>query len=90
MGRLRLNWLKHLIIMRSSHLVNIVTSISLSMHHNNHMCNTITTSRITHRINTHHNNHTLREGVVETSKAEEVEQDLVEEEVRLHAIIMEN
>ena len=42
-----------------------------------------------HRINTQRINHTCREGGVETFEEEE-EEDLVEEEVRLHAIIMEN
>ena len=42
-----------------------------------------------HKISTQHNIHTLREGGVETSEVED-EEDLVEEEVRLHAITMEN
>ena len=41
------------------------------------------------KISTHHSTHTLREGGMETSKVEDAE-DLVEEEVRLHAITMEN
>ena len=60
------------------------------MHHNNHMCNNITTIRTTSRISSCHNNHTLREGVVETSKEEVEEEDLAEEEAKLHAITVDN
>ena len=48
-------------------------------------------SRITinlniNRTSTSCSNHTCKEGVVKTSEAEEEEEDLVEEEIRLHAI----
>ena len=59
------------------------------MHHNNHMCNIIIIIRTTNRTNTPSIKHTLKEGVVENSEAEE-EEDLVEAEVRLHAITMDN
>ena len=59
------------------------------MPHNSHTCNQITIYRNINRINIPHNNHTFREGVVGNSEEEEVEEDLVEEEVRLHAITVE-
>ena len=77
---------KHHISLCGFHLI----SISLSMHHNIHTCNIITISRNINRINIPHSNHTFREGVVGTSKDEEVEEDLVEEEVRLDATTVDN
>ena len=53
-----------------------------SMHHRTNINRNIST------ISTHNSNHTLREGVVETS--EEEEEDLVEEEAKLRAITMDN
>ena len=52
------------------------------MRHNNHTSNKITTSLTTSRISTRHSNDNRREGVVETSDAEE-EEDLAEGDVRL-------
>ena len=60
------------------------------MHHNNHMRSKITINCPTSRIDTLHNNHTLKEGVVGFSEAEEEEEDLIEEEFRLHAINVDN
>ena len=88
MGRIRLTPHKHHIILHSSHLISIKTSISLSMHHNNHMRSRITITRNINRISTPHINHTLKEGVAENSEAEE-EEGFVEEEVRLHAITVD-
>ena len=89
-GRLRLNQHNHHIILCSSHPVSIRTSISLSMRHDTHMCNKINTNCTTSRISTRHNNHTLKEGVVETSEEEVEEESLLEGEVRLHAITVDN
>ena len=51
----------------------------------------ITISHNINRTSTPHNNHTLKEGVVETSEVEEEEEeDLVEEEIKLHPITMDN
>ena len=58
------------------------------MHHNNHMCNKITITRITSRTSTPYTKHTHKEGVVETLEVED--EDLVEEGVRLHAITVDN
>ena len=85
-----MNQRKHCIILHISHLISIKTSIILNMCLTNHMRNRITINRPTNRISTLHNNHTLREGVVETLEEEAEEEDLVEEEVKLHAITMEN
>ena len=60
------------------------------MHHINHMHNKITVGRTTNKISTRHNNHTLKEGVVETSEEEVEEEALLEGEVRLHAITVDN
>ena len=90
MGRLRLTPHKHRISLCSSHPISIRTTISLSMHHNNHMHNRITIICNINRINTPYSNQTLKEGVVENSEVEEEEEDLVEEEVMLHAITMDN
>ena len=54
------------------------------------MHNKITISRNINIINTLQSNHTLKEGVVENSKEEAEEEVLVEEEVKLHAITVEN
>ena len=43
----------------------------------------------TNRTSTHLNNKTHKEGVLETSEAEE-DEDLTEKEVRLHAIIVDS
>ena len=90
MGRLRLTPHKHHIILHHSHPISIRTSINLIMHCSNHMHNIITISCNINRINTPYNNHTLKEGVAETLEAEEEEEDLVEEEVMLHAITVDN
>ena len=70
----------------SSHLI----STNHSTHLNRHMHNKTPISHTTNRTNTHYNNHTHREGVVETSKEEAEEEVLVEEEVKLHAITVAN
>ena len=59
------------------------------MHHNNHMHSKITISCTINRTSTPRINHTPKEGVVETLEVEE-EEYLVEEEVKLHAITVEN
>ena len=59
------------------------------MHHNSHMHSGTTISHNISRTSTPHNNHTYKEGMVETSEAKQKE-DFVEEEVRLHAITMDN
>ena len=60
------------------------------MRHISHTCNRITISRNINRISIPHINHTFREGVVGNSEEEEVEEDLVEEEARLHATTVDN
>ena len=85
-GLLRMNWCKHRISLYSSHPINTKISINLSTRLSIHTHNKITTSR----TNTHHKNHTNREGVVENLEEEVEEEDLVEEEAKLHAITMEN
>ena len=59
------------------------------MCHSSHTHNIITIIRNINRISIPHSNHTFREGVVGTSEEEEVEEDLVEEEVRLHDITVD-
>ena len=54
------------------------------------MTNKTRISRTTSKSSTHHNSHTHREGVAETSEEEVEVEDLVEEEVKLHAITMDN
>ena len=83
MVRFKINKCKCTSILHLSNTINIRTSINLSMLHKTNI------SRNTSKITTPHNNHTLREGMVETSEAEE-EEDLAEEEVRLHAITVNN
>ena len=81
MGRFSLNRHNCTNILHLSHQ----TSIRMSMHFRMSMHLRIS-MRL--RINTHYNKHTFREGVVET--LEEEEEDLVEEEVHLHAITLDN
>ena len=83
MGRLKLNRCKHPISLHISHPICIKTNIIINI------CHRINISCNTSIISIPHSNHTLREGVVETSEAEE-EEDLAEEEVRLHAITVNN
>ena len=72
-----------------SHTINIRTRISCSMQLRITMHHRIKINRNTNRISTPHSNHTLKEGAVETWDEEE-EEDLEEEEVRLHVITMDN
>ena len=60
------------------------------MHLKIYTCNKTTTNITTNRISTPHSNHTRKEGVVETSKEEAEEEVLVEEEVKSHAITVDN
>ena len=85
-----MNQCKNHNILCSSHPINTKISTNLSMHLGIRTHNKITIICITNRISTHHNNYTCKEGVVETSEAKEEEEDLVEEEVRLHAITVDN
>ena len=59
------------------------------MHLSSRTRNKTPISHTTSRTSTHHNNHTHKEGVVETLEEEE-DEDLAEEEVKLHAITMHN
>ena len=47
-------------------------------------------SNTTSRTSTHHRNYTLREGVAENLEDDVAEEDLVGEEVQLHAITVDN
>ena len=78
-GLLRLNMHKPRISLDSSQLIST-----------NHMRNKTPISHTTNKTSTHHNNHTRREGVVETLEEEVEEEDLVEEEAKLRAIIVDN
>ena len=60
------------------------------MRHNSHTRNKITINCNINRISIPYIHHTFKEGVVGTSEEEEVEEDLVEEEVRLDATTMDN
>ena len=70
----------------SSHLISTNHTTCLS----SCTCNKIPISHSTTRTNIHHNNHTRREGVAKNSEEEVEEEDLVEEEVKLHAITVDN
>ena len=89
-GRIRLNRHKHHISLRISHPISIRTSISRSMRLSINMHCRININHHTSRTGTHLSNRTHKEGVVETSEEEEEEEYLVEEEVRLHAITVDN
>ena len=86
MGRFRLNRYNRTTILCLFYQTSIIHSmhprISIRLINNMHHRTNIS------RINTNRNNHTLKEGVVETSEEEE-EEDLVEEEVRLHDITVD-
>ena len=60
------------------------------MHLDSHMHNKTPIIHTTSRTSIHHSNHTRREGVAETSEEKVEEEDLVEEEVKLRAIIVDN
>ena len=85
-GSLRLNRLKPYTNLHSSQLI----STNSCMCFNSHMHSKTPISKTTNRTSTHINNYTLREGVVENLEEAAEEEVLVEEEVKLHAITMEN
>ena len=68
--------------------INLHSSQPIST--NSRMRNKTPISKNTSRTNTHRSNYTRREGVVENLEDEVEEEDLVGEEVQLHAITMEN
>ena len=81
-----LNMCKPCITLFSSHLI----STNHSTHPNNCMYNRTPINHTTSRTNNHHSNHTRKEGVAKNSEEEVEEEDLVEEKVKLHAIILDN
>ena len=85
MGNFRLNRHNRTTILCLFYQTSIIHSMHprISMHHRTNISRNIST------ISTQSSNHTLKEGVVETSKEEE-EEDLEKEEVRLHAITVDN
>ena len=70
----------------SSHLI----STNNRMHLNKHTHNETTINNTITKTTTHHNNYTLREGVAKNLEDKVVEEDLVGEEVQLHAITVDN
>ena len=80
-GSLRLNRRKPRISLRSSHQINTNCSTRFSSRTRNKIHISHTTS---------HSNHTRKEGVVKNLEEEVEVKYLVEEEVKLHAITMEN
>ena len=85
-GSLRLNRHKPHIGLHSSHLISTNRSTRL----NSRTHNKTPISDTTSRTSTHHSNHTRREGVAETLEEEVETKDLAEEEVKLHAIAVDN
>ena len=83
---LKINRHKPRINLCSSHLISTKCSTCFKIH--THKKTPI--NHTTNRTSTQHNNHTRMEGVVETSEEEVEEEDLVEEEAKLHDITVEN
>ena len=86
-GSLSLNKCKPHTNPHSSQLI----STNICMRFSSHIHSEIPISKTTSRTSTHHNNYTREEGVAETSEDEvEEDEDLVGEEVKLHAITVDN